>query len=162
MTASAPVTFSYSTWVAMFSEFAPLEPEQGNAYFMRATGGIIGNSVTNPVFCDGNLEYLIYLATSHVAWLSCPKDANGNPSATGGASSAIVGRISSATEGSVSVTSEFPMDSSASAQEKYLAQTKYGVELWSALAPYRTARYAARPTIVVGGRFSPYIGGRYR
>lgn len=156
-----PVTFSQATWVAMFPEFSALTSEQGQGYFNRATGSIIANDVCNPVFGDGNLPYLIYLATSHVAWLNCPKDNNGNPAATGQPASPLVGRISNASEGSVSVQLEWN-GSDPSAQEKYLIQTKYGAELWSALAPYRTASYLARPTIVVGGGFGrPFFPGRW-
>jgi Protein of unknown function (DUF4054) len=152
---SPPVSFSYATFIASFPEFSALSSGQVQAYFNRATGSIIGNSVTNPIFNDGNLPYLIYLATAHVAWLNCPKDANGNPAATGANSppANLVGRISTANEGSVSLALEWPLDGNSSAQEKYLSQTKYGVEFWAALAPYRTAQYAARPTIVRNGRF---------
>lgn len=147
-----PVTFSFQTWIATFPEFSTLNANMGQGYFNRATATILANATSNPLFGDGNLPYLIYLATSHVAWLNCPKDASGNPSATGQAASPLVGRISSASEGSVSVQTEWPA-SDPSAQEKYLMQTKYGAELWAALAPYRTAQYAARPTVVIGGRF---------
>jgi hypothetical protein len=157
---SPPVTFSYATFVATFPEFSALTAGQAQAYFNRATGSIIGNSTTNPIFCDGNLPYLIYLVTAHVAWLNCPKDANGNPAATGQASSGSqVGHITNANEGSVSLALDYPLGTDSTAQEKYLAQTKYGVEYWAATAQYRTAQYAALPTIVVGGRFrNPWIG----
>ena len=158
MTTSPPVTFDFPTWVAMFPVFGGLNPTLGQAYFNRATGAIIANSTSNPAFGDGNLPYLIYLATSHVAWLNSPKDANGAPSATGQPASPLVGRISSASEGSVSVQVDYPLGTDSTAQEKYLAQTPYGVELWNALAPYRTGRYLARPTIVVGGRFGGQFG----
>lgn len=157
MSGTPPVTFDYPTWIGMFPEFSGLNPTLGQAYFMRATGSIIGNATSNPAFPDGNLPYLIYLATSHVAWLNSPKDANGNPAATGQPASPLVGRISSASEGSVSVQVDYPLGTDSTAQEKYLAQSKYGIELWDALAQYRTARYMARPTIVRNGRFlRPY------
>jgi Protein of unknown function (DUF4054) len=156
---SPPVTFNFATFVATFPEFSALTSGQAQGYFNRATGSIVGNSTTNPIFNDGNLPYLVYLVTAHVAWLNCPKDANGNPAATGAPASPLVGRISNASEGSVSVQTEWPLDGSSSAQEKYLAQTKYGVEYWAATSQYRTAQYAARPTIVVGGRFrNPWLG----
>lgn len=152
-----PVTFDFPTWVGLFPEFSGLTAGQGTAYFTRATGTIIANSDTNPANADGNLSYLIYLATSHVAWLNCPKDAAGMPSSTGSLPPPIVGRISSVSEGSVSVSTEWPTGGDLSAQEKYLMQTKYGAELWAALGQYRTARYLARPTAVFGGRFlSPW------
>ena len=158
MTTSPPVTFDFPTWIAMFPEFTPVGATLGLAYFNLATATIIANATTNPAFCDGNLPTLIYLATSHVAWLNAPKDANGNPAATGQVAAQVVGRISSASEGSVSVSTEYPLDSGSSAQEKYLSQTRYGLLLWEALGPYRTGQYAARPTIVMGGRFRGSFG----
>ena len=148
-----PVTFSYEMWVSMFPEFAALTPTQGNAYFIRATTTFAGNEYSNPAFGDNRLEGLLYLATSHVAWLSCPKDDNGNPAATGGTASQLVGRISSASEGSVSVSTEWNAGSDVSALSAYLTQTKYGAEYWAAISNYRTARYLANPTIVVNGVF---------
>ena len=162
------VTFSFATFVGYFPEFAGISPGLAQAYFNRATGSIISNYETNPAFPDGNLPYLIYLATAHVAWLYCTKDLSGNPTSDPSAAqppSPLVGRISQASEGSVSVSTEYPLDGNSSAQEKYLSQTKYGIELWAALAPYRTAQYAARPTYVFGGRFRSPLGyrsgGRY-
>lgn len=151
MATTPPVTFDFPTFTALFGEFAPIGATLANAYFMRATGSIIANATTNPMFGDGNLPYLIYLATAHVAWLNCPKDANGNPAGASGApASQLVGRINSASQGSVSVQAEWPANDP-SAQEKFLMQTKYGAEYWAATAQYRTAQYAARPTIVAGG-----------
>jgi len=158
MTTTPPVTFDFATWVGLFPEFSALTTGQGAAYFTRATATIIANSVSNPIYGDGNLAYLIYLATSHVAWLNCPKDAGGNPAATGAAASPLVGRVSSASEGSVSVSTEWSFNDP-SAQAAYLAQTKYGAEYLAATAQYRTARYIARPTIVFGGRFGGYRRG---
>lgn len=153
---SPPVTFDFPTFTGLFPEFTPIGASLGNAYFTRATGSIIANATTNPIFGDGNLPYLIYLATAHVAWLNCPKDANGNPAGPNGApASQLVGRINSASQGSVSVQTEWPANDP-SAQEKFLSQTKYGAEYWAATAQYRTAQYAARPTRV-GSRFGGVV-----
>lgn len=140
-----PVTFDNAAFIALFPAFTPLGQTLNNAYFTRATGSIIANACTNPMFGDGNLTYLVYLATAHVAWLNSPKDASGNPSASGSVSPGLAGRISSATKGSVTVATEWPANDP-SAQEKYLMQTSYGQEYLAATAQYRTARYAARPT----------------
>jgi hypothetical protein len=154
-----PVVFDFPTWIGIFPEFTPLNPTLGNAYFIRATGGIVDNSPTSRLLQDGNLSYLVYLATSHIAWLNCPKDASGNPSASGAPASPLVGHIGQAAEGSVNVTIDWPLDASSDSMEKYLAQSKYGVEYWAATAQYRTAQYAAQPMIVFGGRFrSPWPG----
>lgn len=150
MNASPPVTFNFDTWIAMFPEFEPLSPPQGQAYFMLATATIGANSCSNPAFPDGNLAALLYLLTAHFAILNCPKDASGNPAAGGSASSQLVGRISSAQEGSVNVQTEWN-GGDASSLEAFLIQTKYGAAYWAGTAQYRTARYLARPTIVVNG-----------
>ena len=146
-----PVIFNYQTWVSMFGEFSALTPAQGGAYFVRATGNFAANSCSNPAFRDGRLEYLLYLATSHIAWLSCPKDDNGNPAATGTIASQLVGRISSAQEGSVNVQTEWDVTGDTSSLEAFLTQTKYGAEYWAAIQNYRTARYLPNPTRVVNG-----------
>jgi Protein of unknown function (DUF4054) len=153
-----PVTFSYETWVTMFPEMAPLSASQGAAYFAQACL-VCWNSITNPIFCTGNLATLLYLLTSHVAWLNCPKDANGNPAATGTPAAQLVGRINQASEGSVSVSLELNVGSSANAQLAYFSQTKYGLSYWTFTAQFRTARYVARPTIVVNGIFPALWSG---
>lgn len=154
---SPPVVFDYPTWVAMFPEFSPLTPTQGAAYFMAA-GTVCANAATNPANADGNLATLLYWLTSHFAWLLCPKDANGNPAATGNPASQLVGRIADASEGSVSVSTEWQMSADATALEKFFAQTKYGAAYWAMTSQYRTARYLARPTIVVNGAFPGVFG----
>jgi len=162
------VTFDFPTFVGLFPEFNAISPGLAQAYFIRATSTIIANDETNPAFPDGHLPYLVYLATAHIAWLYSMKDMLGvptsDPTAAAQPASPLVGRISQASEGSVSVSTEYPLDGSSSAQEKYLAQTKYGIELWAATAQYRTAQYAARPTYVFGGRFRTPLsrtGGRF-
>lgn len=146
---SPPVTFNFATWTAMFSEFSALTPDQGQAYFNQACL-ICANSCSNPIFGDGNLPALLYTLTSHFAWLFCPKDDNGNPAATGSAAAQTVGRISSAGEGSVNVQTEWNVQNQTS-MEAFLTQTKYGAAYWASTSQYRTARYLARPTVVVNG-----------
>jgi hypothetical protein len=153
-----PIIFSYEMWVGLFPEFASVSSTQGSAYFLRATNTFAANSCTNPAFGDGRLEYLLYLATSHVAYLSCPKDANGNPAATGTEGSQLVGRISSASEGSVSVATEYQVGGDMDQLSAYLDQSKYGAEYYAAISNYRTAVYLANPTRVVNGFGSLYGG----
>lgn len=152
----AVVTFSQATWVALFPEFTPLTPEQGQSYFTRATA-ICLNATENPIWsfdCTGAiLQEALYLLTSHIAWLNCPKDASGNPAETGQAASPIVGRISDATEGSVSVSADMGDVNAGGPSQPWYMQTRYGAEYWTLTAPARTARYMARPTIVVNGAF---------
>ena len=86
------------------------------------------------------------MLTAHLAWLYAPRDANGNPASTGQIAPPLVGRISTASEGSVSVSTE--LTSSGSPSEAFFSQTKYGLSFWQATAQFRTARYAARPLVI--------------
>ena len=85
--------------------------------------------------------------------MNCPKDGSGNPSAAGEPASQQVGRISNASQGSVSVQLELDSTGDSSAFDAYLKQTKYGLEYLAKIAQYRTARYLARPTIVLNGTY---------
>lgn len=149
-------TFDFATWIAGYPEFSALSPAQGQAYFNQACL-LFANTTSNPAFCDGTLPALLYLVTSHVAWLMCPKDANGNPSASG-TISPLVGRISSAAEGSVNVSTE--LKGSGAPGAEYWEQTRYGLQFWTATAQYRTGRYLARPTVVVNGVYPGFFNRR--
>jgi hypothetical protein len=154
---TAAYEFSYTKWIALFPEFRGCSPEQGEAWWMRANF-YCANSVFNPAYGSngtGILEMLLYLVTSHLAFMYAPRDANGCPAQTGSPAAPIVGRINTASEGSVSVQTEWDSGGT-SPSEAFFLQTKYGAEYWQATAPYRTMRYAAQPTIVAGSRF-PYV-----
>lgn len=146
------VTFNYSVWVARYPEFVNVGQPLAQSYFDDA-GLYCANDACNPAFCI--LPTLLNMLTAHIAWLNAPRDAAGNPSSTGTQPApSLVGRISAATEGSVSVTSEY--DSDAGPSQAWFLQTKYGAAFWQATAQFRTMRYGARPTIVVDGVF-PYF-----
>ncbi len=55
----------------------------------------------------------------------------------------IVGRINSATEGDVSVSSEW--SAPPNANQAYFVQTKYGAQYWTMTAKYRTALFMPAP-----------------
>lgn len=143
------VTFNYAGFIARYPEFAGLSTDQADAYFGEA-GLYCTNETTNPAFPAGILPTLLNMLTAHIAWLNAPRDANGLPASSGAPASPIVGRISSASEGSVSVQTEsqYPPGTA-----QWYQQTKYGAAYWAATAPYRTMRYAAQPTLVVNSLF---------
>lgn len=156
-----PVVYNYTTFVTLFPEMAGLSTGQAQAYFLRA-GLYFANSATNPALRNGidHMTLLMYLVTAHIAMLTAPKDANGNVSSSGSAASPIVGRINSASEGSVSVGAE--LQGSGSPSEAFFTQTQYGFEFWQATAQYRTMRYVANPTFVPSSRIFPFGAyGRY-
>jgi len=78
---------------------------------------------------------LLYLLTAHVAALSYGENGQGPRP--------LVGRISSATEGSVSVSAEYNV---APGSAQWYAQTGYGAQYWEATAKYRVGRYRPAPT----------------
>ena len=82
------------------------------------------------------------MITAHIASILAPL--NGQPS------NPLVGRISNASEGSVSVQTDMPTNPNAA----WWNQTKYGALAWAALAPYRTMTYLPNPS-------SPVWSGGY-
>jgi hypothetical protein len=147
----AAVTFNWTMFTTWFPEFSCLNQTQGQAYFDMA-GLYCANSQQNPLFCFGILPQVMMLVTAHVAWLLAPRDENGNPAAQGAPGSPIVGRINTATQGSVSVGATLDGEAG-SPSEQFFSQTKYGLMAWQAMAVGRTARYIANPTVVAGAVF---------
>lgn len=93
----------------------------------------LDNSDASPV-ADPVLRLTILNAvTAHIAALNAPT-ADGEPSPE------LVGRITSGSMGSVSVSAEM---APATAGSAWWMQTKYGAAAWQMLAPYRTFRYVA-------------------
>ena len=90
---------------------------------------------------------LFYLLVAHKAELQNRID---------GGNSSLIGRISSASEGSVSISSEFP--SAGGKISSWLNQTPYGVEYLAMIAPYTSALWfsGTTPMPVRRTRF-PYV-----
>jgi hypothetical protein len=129
----AIVAFSYPTWIARYPEFASVPENLADLYFAEATL-YHANDGSGPVQDAGQQLLFLNMLTAQVAQL--------NATVGGVASSPIVGRINSATEGTVSVGAEMPNMPTASA---WYQQTKYGLAYWAATARYRTARYIRGP-----------------
>ena len=138
------VTFNYATLIATVPEFVGVDEPQAQMYFDIAT--LYFNNCSWP----GALRIaptLLNLLTAHITALLSPLGCDGVASSTGTQSpSSLVGRINSASEGSVSVGVE--LHPSGSPSESFFTQTKYGFMFWAATAQFRTAHYRARPTIV--------------
>lgn len=141
------VTFVYSDWTALYPEFSTTvtTAPQAQGYFDQAT--VLQENTGYPISDPTTLTTLLYLLTAHVALLFA--GSNGNPV------SPLVGRISSATEGSVSVGTEMP---GATANSAWFQQTRYGALYWQMTAAYRTMRYIPNPRMFCGyparpGRF---------
>lgn len=163
MTTPPPVTFSATLWKQLYPEFSALTDDMAQNYFTRATF-LCANSYGNPVFgiyggTADMLQSLLFLLTSHIAWLNAPRDASGAIVPSGGQPPAIVGRISQATEGSVSVSADMGDENAGSPSQAWYMQTRYGAEYWAATAGVRTARYVPGPSSRPQG---PIYTGRRR
>ena len=115
------------------------------ALFYAEAGLYLNNSGYGPVSDAGVQALLMNMVTAHIAALYA--------GVNGQAASPLVGRVSNAGEGSVSVTTDM---GPAVGTQAWFQQTQYGAAAWAAMAPYRRGQY-------VPGRRSmpPYFGGRF-
>jgi hypothetical protein len=124
------VTFDYSAWVARYPEFSAVSSVSAGLYFNEATAYC--QNAIGPVPTVALLMTFLNMLTAHIAALNSPVTASGaNPSTP-------PGRISNASEGSVSVAfqNDYPPGSA-----QWYQQTKYGSAYWQASLPYRLGRY---------------------
>lgn len=123
------VTFDPTGFVGRFPEFSAVAAGTLTAYFNEATL-ILDNSITSRVQQVEQRAPLLWLLTAHLAAM--------NSGVNGQTPSQLVGRINSASEGSVSVgTDNGPPSLSAA----WFQQTKYGSEYWQLTVSFRSARY---------------------
>lgn len=118
------VIFDPVGFIARYPEFSS-QAAALPAYFAEATL-LLSNSVNSRVPQIETRTPLLWMLTAHIAALYAP------------AASGLVGRIASASEGSVSVSAEMPNQARGSA---YYLQTKYGAQYWQSTARFRQARY---------------------
>jgi hypothetical protein len=134
----------YATWVASYPQFATTVPNStafdtyftlAQLYCANTDCAIVPYDLTAnpPITVRGTI---LDLLTAHVAQLLVGSSLV--------PASGIVGRISDATQGSVSVSSDMPTEPTAA----WWNTTQWGAMAYAALAPFRTARYRASP-----GRF---------
>jgi hypothetical protein len=150
------VQFNYQAWVARYPEFAPVPQDLAQLYFDEA-GLYYSNCGWTASLPQA--PTLLNMLTAHIAWLYCPKDASGNPAATGAVASQVVGRITNASQGSVSVAADMGGATDGSPSQAFFMQTKYGSSFWFATSSFRTGRYipppfpgSRVPTAIFGGR----------
>lgn len=134
------VQFDYIVWSMRYSELSGSVPQPlAQAYFDEATL-FLNNTPRSPVRDMVARAVILGMLTAHIAQLNAPLN--------GQASSSLVGRISNASEGSVSVATDMGTQP---ARAAWLNQTKYGAAAYQAMTPYFT-----------GGRYQrgrqPYLG----
>lgn len=139
--------FDYDAWIAAYPVFAGVTEPQAIEFFNLAT------AFFNNAGWPGSLPQapaMLNALTAHVAWLFSMRDQNGAPSSSGTVPPpSIVGRISNASQGSVSVQAEYDAQGGNPSAAWY-NQTPYGAMYWAMTAPYRTAVYVPRVTPLPG------------
>lgn len=128
------VVFDLDEFTGIYPEFTGLGAPAGQNAFTLATLNL-SNCCRSPVPNPMVRQSLLYMLTAHVLFLFTPGAWNNNQAV------GVVGRINSASQGSVSVSSEFPASPNAS----WFLQTRYGAMFWQATASIRTMHYVPAP-----------------
>lgn len=120
----ASVVFDPAAFKLRYPEFAALDDSLLGLYFAEACIYLdnSGCSLVTDLTIRG---LLLNMIVAHIAFLNGPK------------SSTLVGRVSNATEGSVSVGTEYNVPGTAA----WFSQSKYGASYWEATKRYRMVRY---------------------
>lgn len=124
------VTFNVAAFRARYPEFASVSDPLLQAYFDEAAMAYLDNTDGSRVQQIEQRSVLFNMLVAHTAALNA--GVNGQPA------SPLVGRINSATEGSVTV--QAAMDG-VPGTAAWFMQTKYGAAYWQATAGYRTMLY---------------------
>ncbi|WP_338561883.1 DUF4054 domain-containing protein [Erwinia sp. E_sp_B04_7] len=125
----AIVTFDIAAFRERYPEFNTVSDSLLNAYFVEATV-YLNNTDTSPVSDVAVRAVYLNMLVAHLAAM--------NSGVGGQAASGLVGRVTSASEGSVSVSVDA---GPSSASSWWYMQTPYGAAYWQATLPYRSARY---------------------
>ena len=127
------VVFDPAAFKARYPEFASVGDLLLQACFGEA-GLYLSNTDNSPVQNVTRRAVLLNMLTAHIAALGGALSSDGQPRP--------VGRVSSATEGSVSAAFEGPPPGSA----QWFQQSQYGAAFWQATSGLRGFRYLAQPT----------------
>lgn len=141
------VVFDPSLFKTAYPEFGTVADPALDRNFALATLQLTSTCASR-VKDANQREALLGLLTAHITALA--NGVNGQPP------QGIVGRISQAAEGSVSVSAD--MDG-ATFNAAYYLQTKYGAQYWQATAKYRQMVYSPGPQGCCDGPGSPYWYG---
>lgn len=123
----AIVSFEPSAFKSAYPEFAGVADLALRQYFAQAEL-LINNTDSSRVTNVTEREMLLGLLVAHIAKMR-------QSAANGGG---LVGRVSSATEGSVSVSADMGQVTNTQA---WYAQTTYGADYWALTSKYRRFRY---------------------
>lgn len=129
----------------IYPQFKDFSDELLEFFFEKAESTLLDNTECACVPIKER-KFLFYLLVAHYAELQ-QRINEGN--------SSLVGRVSSASEGSVSISTEFNLGTSSVGQ--WLNQTPYGSEYWMAISKYKTALYVIENKAMPVDRFNRWI-----
>lgn len=133
----AVVVFDPADFKVAFPEFATVPDARLTALFNIIGYTIIDNTDASIIVSVDQRSSLMYLLLAHMLTLYGWVSASGTVAPGTG----TVGRVASATEGSVSTSLEYK--AAASAGEAWYNQTPYGAMYWVMTAQFRSFRYVA-------------------
>ena len=122
------VVFNLAAFQARYPEFSGVSGANLGACFVEATL-YMSNSDSSPVQDLTRRTLLLNMLTAHIAYLGGALSADGQP--------LPVGRVSSATEGSVTAQLEYAPPGT----QAWFVQTGYGAAFWQATQNLRCFRY---------------------
>ena len=142
------VTFDPAAFRLLYPEFSTVSDAALSFNFSIATL-LLNNSCCSKVQ-DANIRAsLLNVLVAHLTAIN--NGVSGQPPA------GLVGRVTDATEGSVSVTAEYA--TTVSSSMAFYIQTKYGAQYWQLTAPWRNMRYVPYcPPLNVGPPGWGYFG----
>jgi len=128
-------TFDAAAFKARYPEFSATS-NASLTYCFDDAGLYLNNTDASPVQDLTRRTRLLWMMTAHIATLGGMLSADGKP--------LPVGRVASASEGSVSASFDFTPAMPGSGP--WYAQTQYGAMFWAATVNLRGMRYVACPT----------------
>lgn len=135
----AIVVFSPTDFKATWPEFAGVTDARCTSLFNIAATSYLDNTDNSPVMDVAERTSLFYLLVGHLLVLF---GANPTVRADGTLNNQPPGRISSATQGTVSTSFEL-RGPAQSALQGWYEQTEYGLSYWAATGKYRRFTYVA-------------------
>jgi hypothetical protein len=127
------VTFDAGAFKVRYPEFSGVANALLDAYFVDAQ--LYLSNTDCPVADEARRLSLFWMLVAHTGMINGCLNKNGKPNG-------MVGRVSSASEGSVSASSEYAVAGSGI----WFSQTPYGAAFWQATSNLRSFVYRARPT----------------
>jgi hypothetical protein len=124
------VVFDPATFTTRYPEFATVGASLLSMYFDEVAMAYLDNTLASRVQQIEQRSVLLNMLVAHVAAI--------NAGVNGQSASPLVGRVNTATEGSVSVGTDMGGVPGTAA---WFLQTKYGASYWAASAQFRTMQY---------------------